>query len=103
MLHDARGALAADHPLVHRVVAIALDIFDRAVFQIDFDAATAGTHVARGRLDLVPGLERGVDLGFGHSRHGTTFRPKYMMEPDWTIGSGACDNRSQPAHAAIDH
>ena len=69
MLHDARRALTADHPLVHRMIAVALDIFDGTVLQIDFDAAPAGTHVTGGRLDLVPGLERGVDLGLGHQRN----------------------------------
>ncbi len=58
VLHDARRALGAQHALVDRVVAVALDIFDGlfAVLPrrgIDIDAAPAGTHVACG-LVLFP-------------------------------------------------
>ena len=47
------GALAAQHAAVDRVVAIALDVADAAVLQMNFDAAAAGAHVAGGVLDLV--------------------------------------------------
>ena len=66
MLLDARRPLAADDALVHRMIGVAVDIGDRAVFQIHLDAATAGAHVASRGLDLVPGLGRSVDGGFGH-------------------------------------
>src|SRR6266487_3943960 len=67
MLHDAGSALAANDASVHRMIAIAFDVFDRAVLEIDFDPAAAGAHVACGRLDLIPGLERGVDARLGHA------------------------------------
>src|SRR5437763_16792092 len=68
MLHDPRGALAADDALVHRMIAIAFDIFDGAVLEIDLYPAAAGAHVAGGGLDLVPGLGRSVDQRLGHAR-----------------------------------
>ncbi len=40
------------------MVAIALDVGDRAVLQIDLNPATAGAHVTGGGLGLVPGLGR---------------------------------------------
>ena len=58
MLHDAGGALAAQHAFVHRVVAVAFDVPNLAVLQVYLDAATAGAHVAGGGLDLV-GDDRG--------------------------------------------
>ena len=63
VLHDAGRALAAQHALVDRVVAVALDVFDRAVLEVHLDAAAAGAHVAGRGLHLVPGLEVEVDLG----------------------------------------
>ena len=66
VLHDARRALSANNTLVHRMIAVAFDVRDGPVPQVDFDPATAGTHVAGGRLHLVPGLERRVDGGFAH-------------------------------------
>ena len=53
VLHDAGRALAAQHALVHGVVAVALDVADLAVLQVHADAAAAGAHVAGGGLDLV--------------------------------------------------
>jgi hypothetical protein len=50
MIPDA--ALGADHALVERVVGVAVDVADLAVAQVHADAAAAGAHVARGRLDL---------------------------------------------------
>ncbi len=61
LLHDARGAFAADHAAVDRMIAIALDVADAAVLQMDFDAAAAGAHVAGRVFDLVGHLGRGVD------------------------------------------
>ena len=53
VLHDAGGTLAAQHALVDRMIAVALDVADLAVFQVDLDPATAGAHVAGRGLDLV--------------------------------------------------
>ena len=55
MRHDAGGTLAADHAAVDWVVAVAVDVADAAVLQMDPDAAAAGAHVAGGCLDLVGG------------------------------------------------
>src|SRR5207302_6685618 len=55
MRHDAGGALAADHPAVDRVIAVAVDVADAAILQVHPDAAAAGAHVAGGGLDLVGG------------------------------------------------
>src|SRR5262245_57350322 len=95
MLHDARRTLAADHALVHRMGTIALDIFDGTVLEINFDPATAGAHVAGGGLDLVPGLERGVDLGLGHGSPGVAAMANYMMGPGSAIGPIHADSRHQ--------
>ena len=61
LLHDPRGALAADHAAVDRVLRVALDVADAAVLQVHFDAAAAGAHVAGRVLDLVGDARRGVD------------------------------------------
>src|SRR5262249_23673630 len=53
LIHDPRGALAAEHPLVHGVVGIALDVADPPILQMHPDPAAAGAHVAGRRLDLV--------------------------------------------------
>ncbi len=53
VLHDAGRALAAQHALVHRVIAVAVDVADLAVLQVHANAAAAGAHVAGGGLDLV--------------------------------------------------
>ena len=55
MLHDPRRALGAEHALIDGMVPIAFDVADLTILQVDFDAASAGTHVAGGRLDLVTG------------------------------------------------
>src|SRR6516162_6683372 len=53
LLHDAGRALAADHAPVDRVVAVTFDVADAAVLEVNFDPATAGTHIASGAFDLV--------------------------------------------------
>jgi len=68
MLHDAGRALAAQHTLVHRMIAIALDVFDCSVLEIHLDATAAGAHVTGGRFDLIPGFQ--VEVDFGLTRHG---------------------------------
>jgi hypothetical protein len=52
LLHQPARALGADHPLVDRVVRVALDEPHFAVAQGDTDAATAGAHVTGGVFDL---------------------------------------------------
>ena len=56
LLHDARGALGADHTLVQRVRRVAVDVAHLgAVFplgEVHPNTATAGAHVAGGALDL---------------------------------------------------
>ena len=64
MLHDPGGAFAAQDALVDRVILVAFDVPDLATLQVNLDAATAGTHVACGRLDLVAGIGRQVDAFF---------------------------------------
>ena len=70
VLHDAGRALAAQHALVHGVVAVALDVADLAVLEEHADAAAAGAHVAGGGLDLVGRRHRDIDLGLAHLREG---------------------------------
>ena len=62
MLHDPGRTLGAQRTLVHRVVAVALDIANRTVQQVHLDAALAGAHVAGGEFDLIVDSGRGVDL-----------------------------------------
>jgi hypothetical protein len=62
MLLDASGTLAADDAFVDRVIAVAININNLAVFQMHFDAATAGAHVTCGGFDFVPVFGRCVDL-----------------------------------------
>ncbi len=59
--HDAGGALGAQHALVHRVIAVALDVADAAVLQMHLDAAAAGAHVAGRGGDLVVHHRRQID------------------------------------------
>ena len=58
VLHDPGRALGAEHAAVHRVVAVAFDIGDLALFHMHVDAAAAGAHVAGGAADLVRDLGR---------------------------------------------
>ena len=53
MLHDAGRALGAQHAAIDRVVAVALDVADLAVLDVDVDAAAAGAHIAGGLAHLV--------------------------------------------------
>ena len=61
LVHDPGGALAAQHPVVHRVVGIALDVAQLAVAQVHANPAAAGAHVAGGVLDLVRNRRRGIE------------------------------------------
>ena len=60
-LHDPGAALGTEHALVHRMVAVALDIGHLAVLHVHVDPAAAGAHVARGLPHLVRHLGRGID------------------------------------------
>ena len=54
MLLDASRTLAADDALVDRMVSVAIDINNLAVFQMNLDAASTGTHITCGGFNLVP-------------------------------------------------
>ncbi len=65
VLHDAGAALAADDPAVDRVVAVAGDVTDLAILDVDVDAAAAGAHVAGGAVNRVGDDGRGFHaIGF---------------------------------------
>ena len=55
------GALAANHPTVDRMIAVAFDVADAAILQMDFDPAAAGAHIAGRAFDLVGYFGRGID------------------------------------------
>ena len=61
LLHDAGGALAADHAAVDRVIAVALDVADAAVLEMHFDPAAAGAHVTGRTLHFVGDPGRSID------------------------------------------
>src|SRR5258708_15613145 len=54
LLHDAGRALGAEHALVHRMVAIALDEADLAVLDRHLDPAATRAHVAGRELRFLP-------------------------------------------------
>jgi hypothetical protein len=86
LLHDARGALAADHPAIDRVIAVALDVADAAILQMDFDAAATGAHVAGCAFDLVRHLGRRVD---DLARREIIAEPLGEAHPRWRVrGAG---------------
>src|SRR5260370_22735717 len=53
LLHDAGGALAADHATIYRMIAVAFDVADGAILEMNFDPAAAGAHIAGCAFDLV--------------------------------------------------
>ena len=53
VVHDARRAFTAQNTLVYGVVGVALDVAHFTIFQVNFNAATAGAHIACGRFNLV--------------------------------------------------
>src|SRR2546427_8743373 len=53
LLHDPGRALGAEHALVDRMIAVALDEAELAVFERDLDAAAARAHVAGREFDLL--------------------------------------------------
>ena len=58
MLHDACAALGAEHALVYRMIAVALDIGNLAVLHVHIDAAATGAHVASGFAHLIGDFRR---------------------------------------------
>ncbi len=54
LLHDAGGTLGADHPLIQRMLRVAVDVAYLAFTQMHANAAATGAHVTGGRLDLQP-------------------------------------------------
>ena len=61
VVHDPGRTLCAKYSLVHRMAAVALDVANLAVLEMNFDATAAGAHVA-GRLgNFVTNARRGVD------------------------------------------
>jgi hypothetical protein len=89
LLHDARGALGADHALVERMIGVALDVADLAIAQGDADTAAAGAHVTGGVLDLdaavaVGGFVQRIMEGLGRM-HGdvgplASYRAAYFIK-----------------------
>jgi hypothetical protein len=67
LLHDAGGALAAQHTAVNGMILVALDIADATVLDVDFDPTPAGAHVTGRVLHFVGDDGRGVD-DFSRSR-----------------------------------
>jgi len=61
MVHDSGRTLATEHTLIDRMITIALDIPDLAVFQENSDATAAGAHIASGRLYLIGDRRRRID------------------------------------------
>ena len=78
MLLDASSALAANDAFIHRVIAVAINVYDFAIFQMHFDAATTGTHVTGGGFNLVPIFRAGVDLRFGEDSHSATIAKQFI-------------------------
>ena len=58
MLHDPSGPFCAQHAFVHRVVSVALNVGDLAVFHVDVNPAATGAHVTCGLADFVRHLWR---------------------------------------------
>ena len=65
-VHDPGRAFATQHTAVHGVVAIALDIAELAILQMNLDAAAAGAHVARRICSPVADRLRIFDNVFRH-------------------------------------
>ena len=69
VLHDARGALAAQHALVDGVVGVPLDVTHLPVAHVHADTAAAGTHVTGGFVDFVGDFGGGVYSFLGEEGH----------------------------------
>ncbi len=61
MLFDACSTLAADHAFVDGVIAVAINIGDGAIFEIDFNATATRAHIACGGFNLIPCFRRKGD------------------------------------------
>ena len=98
VLHDAGGAFRAEHPAVHRMVRIALDVPDGAVLQVHPDPAPARAHVAGGGADLVADRGGEIDPAF--------HRGKYIPQRPSAIGPACFPDlgpscRTQPSAQAL--
>ena len=85
VLHDPRAALGAQHPTVHRMVAVAFDIGDLAIFHMDIDPAAAGAHVACRLANLVRDRRRRVQFRLSHA---TPFLLASLEQKDGLAASG---------------
>ena len=68
MLHDAGGTFRTQNTAIDRVIAIAFDISDLAVFKMHANAATARAHVTGCFLDLIAngfGKRMGAEIRLG--------------------------------------
>jgi hypothetical protein len=54
------GAFAADHSAVDWVLAVALNVADLSVLEVNVKAASAGTHLPGGAANLVGNNGRGI-------------------------------------------
>jgi hypothetical protein len=67
VLLDAARTLAANDPLVDRMILVAIDIDNLAILQMHPDATAASTHVTGGGFYLIPAFGGEIDGGFsGH-------------------------------------
>ena len=74
---DASSAFAADHTLIDGMIAVAINVCDFAIFQMHFDAATAGAHVTGCGFNFVPVFGRCVDLRLGEDSHRVTIAKQF--------------------------
>ena len=100
VLHDAGGALGAEHAAVDRVVAVAVDVFHFAVKEMHVDAAAAGAHVAGGLAHLVGDLRRGVE-GVGRGQAGLPGAGAMLQEAGGNDKAGAWGRAALTAVAGV--
>src|SRR4029077_504212 len=60
LLHDAARTLGADHTLVQRMLGVAVDVTQRAVFKVYADAAAARAHIAGRGFDFSAQIARPI-------------------------------------------
>ena len=68
MLLEARSTFAANDAFVDGVIAVAINICHATIFEMNFNAATAGAHVTCGGFDFIPGLDLGIDCWLEHGK-----------------------------------
>ena len=75
VLHDAGRTLGAQHAAIDGMVAVALDVADLAVLDMDVDAAAAGAHIACGLAHFVRDGRGQRDLRVGwHEQNDSLMR-----------------------------